>query len=584
MDKRFSQQWLELVCKQLPDVTAAVCMVPDSSGQKLVSLAKWPQQFDNAGEFSKIVQYLLKKREPVCFAAAVQEAEQDFDLFAVPVNIGAKLPGALVVKMKSQPESRQKAIFSRLKLGLQYLQLTGSKQVSNEEFYSRIVGLLAACFEQEGYQKGLVTMVTELTRAFNCERVAYAEYRGHYNRVVALSNSASFDQRSNLMQKIGDAMDEAMDQDNAIVFPANGNKLIQRAHQELARKYGTGSLLTIPLVYNQQRFGAITLLRNEENPFDQNTLRLCQQTFALLTPYLVLQREQERNLLAKIGSSLKRGLQRLFGVRGLALKLGGLAAVALLVAASLIQGEYRITADAALEGKIQRVVSAPFAGYLLSAAVRAGDIVEQGQAMASLNDSDLRLQLSKLQGEQQKIRQEYREAQSKRDLVKVRITSEQINQIGAEIDLTREQLKRVNLTAPFNGVVIDGDLSQSLGAPVERGETLFKVAPLDGYRIILKVDEQDISRVIPGQQGQLILPSLTGRDFELTVDKITVAAQAADGANIFRVEASLNNNTDLLRPGMQGIAKIAAGERSLIWIWSHDLVNWVRLWLWSWWP
>ncbi len=398
MDKRFSQQWLSLVCKQLPGATAAVCMVPDASGQKLVTLARWPQQFSNAAEFSKIVQYILKKREPVCFAAAVTEDQQAFDLFAVPVNIGAKVPGALVVKLKSQPESRQKAIFSRLKLGLQYLQLTGEKQVSNEEFYSRIVGLLAACFEQEGYQKGLVSMVTELTRAFDCERVAYAEYRGHYNRVVALSNSASFDQRSNLMQKIGDVMDEAMDQDNVIVFPDDGSKLIQRAHQELARKYGSGSILTVPLVYNQQRFGAITLLRSEDTPFDQNTLRLCQQTFALLTPYLALQREQERNLFAKIGTSLKYGLQRLFGVRGLAIKLGSLAALALLVSASLVQGEYRITADAALEGKIQRVVSAPFAGYLLSASVRAGDIVEQGQALASLNDSDLRLQLSKLRG------------------------------------------------------------------------------------------------------------------------------------------------------------------------------------------
>ena len=31
--------------------------------------------------------------------------------------------------------------------------------------------------------------------------------------------------------------------------------------------------------------------------------------------------------------------------------------------------------------------------------------------------------------------------------------------------------------------------SQLLGSPVERGDTLFKIAPLSGYRIILKVDE-----------------------------------------------------------------------------------------------
>ena len=67
-------------------------------------------------------------------------------------------------------------------------------------------------------------------------------------------------------------------------------------------------------------------------------------------------------------------------------------------------------------------------------------------------------------------------------------------------------------------------------------------------------------------------------------EKITIAAKADDGANIFRVEASLDENTDLLRPGMQGIAKINAGQGRLIWIWTHEITDWFRLWLWSWLP
>jgi RND family efflux transporter MFP subunit len=584
MNRQFCAQWLELLCGQLPDVESAIFMLPDGNGEKLLTLATWPQDLDAADEFTQVVQYTLKKREQVCFAAAVTSDQQRFDLFALPIPLNAKLPGVVVVKIKSQPEDHQKAVFNRLRQGVRYLSLARVNQPVENDFYSRIVGLMASCFEQETYQKGLVSMVTELTRAFQCERVAYAEYHGRYNRVVALSNSASFDQRSNLMQQIANAMDEAMDQDSAIIFPDQRRRLILRAHQELARKYGSGSICTIPLINHRQRFGAITLLRDEDHPFDPRNLQLFQQTFGLITPYLALQREQEKNLLAKVGSGLKSRLQKLFGVRRLALKLGGLALIAVLVGGSLVNGEYRITADAVLEGKIQRVVAAPFAGYLLSAAVRAGDTVEQGQVMASLNDSDIRLQLSKLEGELQKVRREYREAQSKRDLVKVRVTNEQVNQINAEIELTRQRLERINLTAPFDGVVIEGDLAQSLGAPLERGEALFKIAPLDGYRIILKVDESDIVRIAPGQQGQLILPSLTGQDIPLTVDKITIAAQADDGANIFRVEASLNRETNLLRPGMQGIAKIGAGRARLIWIWSHEFTDWLRLWFWSWWP
>ena len=31
------------------------------------------------------------------------------------------------------------------------------------------------------------------------------------------------------------------------------------------------------------------------------------------------------------------------------------------------------------------------------------------------------------------------------------------------------------------------------------------------------------------------------------------------------------------------LAKIEVGEASLLWIWTHDLVNWLRLQAWTWW-
>jgi multidrug resistance efflux pump len=169
------------------------------------------------------------------------------------------------------------------------------------------------------------------------------------------------------------------------------------------------------------------------------------------------------------------------------------------------------------------------------------------------------------------------------DLVKVRVISAQIDQANAEMELARQQLQKISLTAPYDSVVIEGDLSQMLGSPVERGDVLFKIAPLQGYRIILKVDESLISYINVGQSGVLALSSMPERNFDLTVDKITAVAKAEDNKNIFRVEASLLNPPDILRPGMEGIGKIKAGKRSLLWIWSHDIINRVRLWTWSLW-
>ena len=584
MNKTTSLQWLEIICTSLPGTASAVFMAPDAQSQQLRSIARWPADLTDLAEFTEVVKYTIKKKQRVCFPEAIKSEQGSFDLFSIPITVKSHLIGILIVKITHVAEQKQRSVFAFLRQSLRWMRLANPGQKVNDEFFSRVVSLLSCCFEQSSYEQGLVSLVSELTQLFNCERVAFAEYHGHYNHVIALSNSASFDAHANLIQAISTAMDEAVEQDNIIVFPQQNTKVIQRAHLELSRRFGTGSICTIPLINETRVFGTVTLLRSEEHPFDKQTIMLLQQTFALITPYLALKREQQKHFILKAGSAVKRQLQNLFGFRRLKLKLAVILLAAITISASLIEGDFRVSADAILEGKIQRVITSPFAGYLLSASVQAGDTVRKGDVMATLNDSEINLQMAKLDGELQKIRREYREAQSNRDLVNFRILSEQINKVEAEIKLTEQQLDRINLSAPFDGVVIEGDLTQSLGSPVERGDALFKIAPLEGYRIILKVDEKDISFIDQSQPGILILPSLSKRRFPLTVEKITVASKAENGTNIFRVEASLNEVNDRLRPGMQGVGKIYVSQKRLIWIWTHEFIDWLRLWVWSWLP
>ena len=589
MNEAFTQRWLETQCSLLPGVHSAIFMVPNRKKNMMRPLAKVPANLNSFSDFTDIVKYTLKKRSEMCIPNAQTIDQQSYDFFAYPVYTQKTLLGILVIKIKHLEKTRHKAVFNSLGKSVRWLGLGSACKDNNDEFYTNVVELLAASFEQQSYHETLIRMVTELTQTLNCDRIAFAEFQNHHCQIVALSNSANFDQRSNLMQKIADAMDESIEQDNSIVFPdptsaKNTTKLIQRAHQELARKFGSGSIFTVPLIHQQQTFGAVTLLRSEENPFDNDTLQLCQQTLALITPYLALKRDDEKSLMSKITSRLKVRLKQLLGFKFLKLKLIAIAAVLVLTASSFIESDFRVSADAILEGKVQRIVAAPVSGYLFSASVRAGDTVKQGDLMASLNDSELRLELTRLTGELQKSRRKYREAQSTRGLVKVRIISEQIKQTNAEIELTHQQLDNIHLKAPFDGVIIEGDLSQLLGSPVERGETLFKIAPLEGYRIILKIDESDISYIKPGQSGILALSSLTQQNYPLTIEKITAVAKAENGANIFRVEASLDNPPDLIRPGMQGVGKINISKARLVWIWTHEITDWLRLWVWSWWP
>ena len=150
--------------------------------------------------------------------------------------------------------------------------------------------------------------------------------------------------------------------------------------------------------------------------------------------------------------------------------------------------------------------------------------------------------------------------------------------------LAEHKLDRTQLVAPLDSVIVSGDLSQLIGAPVERGKVLFELAPLGAYRVILQVDDRDIGFVSVGQRGELALAGLTDLTLPFTVKSVTSVSTPEEGRNFFRVEAQIDDSADRLRPGMEGVGKISIERRRLIWIWTRNFVNWARLTFWTWLP
>jgi hypothetical protein len=87
-----------------------------------------------------------------------------------------------------------------------------------------------------------------------------------------------------------------------------------------------------------------------------------------------------------------------------------------------------------------------------------------------------------------------------------------------------------------------------------------------------------------GQRGKLMLSSMPGEDFPFVVNKITLVSVAKEGRNYFRVEARLEDTSGRIRPGMEGVGKVYVDKRRIIWIWSRELINWLRLEIWRWMP
>lgn len=592
----FAQSWLTLQCSIIRGVRRGVVVLNDPDQDTFQPAGIWPasdQSIDHT--LQAAAELAMTERRGVVTGPQAGDGSDITGAarryIGYPLLVDRQLCGVVAIEIEALPESRLRGVMRQLQWGLAWLEVMlrrGSRQLSTvpRDRLITVLQQVATCLDHPGFQAAATAVVTELSTRLGCERVSIGFVHGKHVRVRALSHSAQFGKQTNLIRTIGAAMDEALDQARSVVYPTMDEAGVQlnRAHARLADQHDTVYVCSVPFSDNGKLTGVFTFERSSGEAFDRNTVDLCQHVAAVTGPILASKRREDRWIPVKLWESFSTQVARLTGPNYPVRKLVALALLVLGVFVSFASWEYRITADAALEGAVRRVVVAALDGYIDEVHVRPGDIVEEGQLLATLDDSVLQLEKVKWSSQQSQFFHQQRDALAQHERAESRIIRAKREQAEAQLALLTEQIARTRITAPFDGLIVSGDLSQSLGAPVERGDVLMEVAPLKEYRVVLAVEEGEIFAVREGQNGQLALASVPGTVFPFVVDKITPVATAAEGRNTFRVEARLTASSDALRPGMDGAGKIEAGQQKLIWIWTHKLTNWLRLFIWRWLP
>ena len=510
----------------------------------------------------------------------------------VPLIERDALHGAVVLRLAVSADLDLRRVVDEVNWALpalraQLLRDALDKSESGQSRARLAVELLAAALEEPRWRVAASVAVTGMADRLGADRVSLGRRRRRRSRIAVMSHSAGFSRKAELVQRIADAMDEAIDQGRRILYPEDGDRplTVTAAHAALTALGAERAVVTVPLRRGDRITGAITAERPAAQPFDPRTVELIEVAADILGPVLEEKRLNDRPFVVKGISALGSGVVSVFGPTRVGLKLGLLAAALAVFAALTVTASYRVTADARVEGSVRRVVAAPLDGYVASAAVQPGDTVREGEVMATMDDRDVALELKRWETVRAQRQREYETALGERDPARIGIAATQIGQADAEIALLQERLARTRLVAPFDGIVLSGDLDQSVGAPVSRGTVLYEIAPLDTYRIVLSVDERDLADMSPGLPGEVVLTALPGRSFAVETGRVTSVAGVEDGRNVFRVNAELQGEGgDVLRPGMRGLAKIEIDERPLASIWTNDVLHWLRLKLWRWSP
>lgn len=582
----FYQAWIAIQSAQIEHVLSGLLLVRSSGGASFEAAARYPAGGVPGPQLTSAAERALQERRGGLVELEPSTPGGDSHSLVVElIEFDGDILGVAIFELTLRPREEYEAALHQLTWGCAWLRLRArEREPASSGLLASLFEIIATPLEHESFGASASSFVTELATRFDCDRVSLGfEKRG---RIVlsSVSHSALFSERANLTRALEAAMDEAFDQQAIVVWPASGHSLVTRAHEELARESDARAICSVPVVYGESFVGVVSFERGQDAPFDDAELELIDTAVAIAGPVLELQRREERWLPAKAADSLRAAAVKLVGPRHVALKLTAVLLVALLLFMALAKGDFRVSADAMIEAEELRAAVAPFDGYVADAPVRAGDRVAEGDLLVTLDERDLSLERARWASQFDQLQKEYRQLMAERDAAQLRILTAEMDQARARLGLAEQQLAKTRLVAPFDGVVVTGDLSQQLGAPVQRGDLLFEVAPLSGYRLVLDVDERDIDEIAVGQTGSFVFSSFPDQSFTFEVEKITPVSDAKEGANTFRVEAQLDASLEGMLPGMKGVAKVDVDRRRLLWIWTHDVVDWLRVKLWKWMP
>ncbi|MEX0326551.1 MAG: HlyD family efflux transporter periplasmic adaptor subunit [Puniceicoccaceae bacterium] len=444
-----------------------------------------------------------------------------------------------------------------------------------------VIDLVVMMDGKKKFVEMAMVFVNELAGQHKCDRASLGWEQRGYIRTKAISHSDKFEKKMQVVSELESAMEEAYDQDEEIYFPPlEGETLITRDHEKFAANHGVKFICSIPMRHEGEPIGVVTLERSTE-PFRDEEIRLLRITADLATPRLHDLKRRDRWFGARLATATREFLGKVIGPEKVWTKV--LAASAAIALAVLFFGgmTYRVEAPFLLRTENVAYLSAPFDGYISEVDAEVGNIFNTGEQLLSLDTRDLLLEEAASAADLTRYLREEEKARARNELAEMRIFSAQAEQARVRLESVQFHISQAAIQSPFDAFVIEGDLKRRLGAPVRKGDVLFKIARLDRLYVEAKVDQRDIHEVRMDAPVKIAFSSQPKEKFPARVVLVEPVATTQEAENVFLVRCQLEvDPAEWWRPGMGGISKIESERRSFFWIIFHRTIDFLRLFFW----
>lgn len=467
------------------------------------------------------------------------------------------------------------------------------------------------------------TIANEGRRLIGCDRVSVAIRRGGRCHIEAVSGQDTFDKRSNVTVLLGKLATAVVKTGEDVWYSGDASNLAPQVEEALdayVDESHTKSLAILPLVEpgsdvelgpdevrerDARVIGALVVEQMVDTRPPEGFRHRVDVVRSHSATALTNALEYEGLFLMPVWRAIGRLWRKLFG-RALP-KTATISAivVALVAAACLVPTDFTLEGNGKLRPKVRQSIFAVQDGLVRDVLVSDNSPVRQGQILVVQESPELDKQLEALRGERDEALAEIEAtsmqaigdvgdvSESERDAQIARVSqlNKQVASLERRIELVQQQMKKLEIRAPFDGQVVEWNLQEKLrDRPVTSGQVLMEVAdPKGDWELEVMMPESRMGYVMQAwnETGgklpvQFILATHPSEKLEGWVEEIDLSAEVrGDEGNTVLVrvgfdQAKLRETFPDPKIGAGVTAKVYCGRRSFAFVWLHDLVDFIR--------
>jgi RND family efflux transporter MFP subunit len=248
-----------------------------------------------------------------------------------------------------------------------------------------------------------------------------------------------------------------------------------------------------------------------------------------------------------------------------------------LIAFVALPWNIRLTEPARVLPGRRMALTAPVPGVIAAVRHREGDLVREGEVVATLHDEDYQAAAAQARSDFEIARSDVARNQASGDTAALAKAAARLEEMRARNAVAEDNLAQTQVRAPAAGVLITPHLEERIGQMVSSGAELAVLADTRSAEVEVAVREVDSSLLRDGESVTVKLNSYPSRVFRGKIGRISPVVREEGDDRFVLAEAVLDNPGGSIRPGMLGKAKISTGTRRL----GYAVFRKPARWLWT---